>query len=61
MSKKLFSILFSVYAFFICIGFLGVIECLLFETQFLFYIGSIGAIIATLILLICFIIMELKE
>lgn len=61
MSKKLFCILFSISVFFVCLGFLGVIEFILFETQFLCCIGAIGTIINTLVLIICFIITELKE
>lgn len=61
MSKKLFCILFGIGAFFLCIGFLGAIEFMLFETQFLFCTGAVGTIITILVLLICFIISELKE
>lgn len=61
VSKKLFCVLFSIVAIFLCLGLLGVVEIMLFGTKFLCCIGAAGVTITTITLIACFVVSELKE
>ena len=61
MSKKTFVIIFSIWASNLLLMLLGIMEILLFGTEILCYIGAFGCISSTIVMLIAFVVGELKK
>ena len=61
MSKKVFVVIFSIFAGSLLLMLLGIIGIVLFGTDILCYIGMFGCILSTSAMLIAFVVGELKE
>ena len=61
MSKKTFVIIFSIFAGNLLLMLLGIMEILLFGTSILCYIGAFGSLLSTIVMLIAFVVGELKK
>lgn len=61
MSKKVFVILFSIWACSLILMLLGIMGILLFGTDVLCYIGAFGCLLSIVTMLIAFVVGELKK